>query len=222
MVPQANGDNAEQVPIVCVVSNLQWFLAKSSPSAPSLLNGGNMQDKSVLRKAMLARRQAIAEDERRRHEMSIIERILGLHCFCDASSMALYMPIRGEVNLLSLWQPDQKKILFPKVTGEHLEFSSAASKSDFVEGAYGILEPVSNSSMEQSDIDLIFVPGVAFDRYGHRLGYGKGYYDRLMERCPDATYIGVCLDEFCIDELPVDPWDACVDFVVTQAGIYKR
>ena len=181
-----------------------------------------MQDKSQLRKAMLARRQAIAEDELKRHEPAIIKRILALPCYGNASSMALYMPIRGEVSLLSLWQPEQRKILFPKVSGDNLVFSSAASVKDFRQGAYGILEPVSHRNMELSEIDLIFVPGVAFDRYGHRLGYGKGYYDRLIEKCPDVTFIGVCLDEFCLEKLPVDPWDAQVDFVVTQAGIYKR
>lgn len=181
-----------------------------------------MQDKSILRKAILARRQAVAEDERKRHERSIIRHILAWPCYGDAESLALYMPVRSEVSLLALWQPDQRRIFFPKVSGEHLVFSSAESKEDFVEGAYGIPEPISDRNTESSGIDLIFVPGVAFDRYGHRLGYGKGYYDRLIERCPDTTFIGVCLDEFCIEKLPVDPWDAKVDFVVTQAGIYKR
>jgi 5-formyltetrahydrofolate cyclo-ligase len=181
-----------------------------------------MQDKSQLRNAMLARRQAIAEDELKRHEPAIIRHILALPCYGNASSVALYMPIRGEVSLFCLWRPDQKKILFPKVSGDNLAFSSAASEKDFQQGAYGIPEPVSHRNMEPSEIDLIFVPGVAFDRYGHRLGYGKGYYDRLIGSCPDTTFIGVCLDEFRVEKLSVDPWDAVVDFVVTQAGIYKR
>ena len=181
-----------------------------------------MQDKSQLRKAMLARRQAIAEDELKRHEPAIIEHIQALPCYCNASSMALYMPIRREVSLLSLWQPEKRKILFPKVSGDNLVFSSAVTEKDFRQGAYGIPEPVSHGNIEISEIDLIFVPGVAFDRYGHRLGYGKGYYDRLIVKCPGTTFIGVCLEEFYLEDLPVDPWDACVDFVVTQAGIYKR
>ncbi|HVN70819.1 MAG TPA: 5-formyltetrahydrofolate cyclo-ligase, partial [Desulfomonilia bacterium] len=105
---------------------------------------------------------------------------------------------------------------------DSLAFSSAESENDFIEGAYGIPEPVSRSNREISEINVIFVPGVAFDRYGHRLGYGKGYYDRLVDKYPDITFIGVCLDEFCIERLPADPWDAQVDFVITQAGIYKR
>ncbi|HVN70480.1 MAG TPA: 5-formyltetrahydrofolate cyclo-ligase, partial [Desulfomonilia bacterium] len=64
-----------------------------------------MKSKSELRRAMLARRQAVAEDERERHEKTIIERIRSLPCYVEASSIALYMPIRAEVSLLSLWLP---------------------------------------------------------------------------------------------------------------------
>lgn len=185
------------------------------------LNRGNMQSKSEIRKAMLARRQAIAEGERIRHERAIIEHIQALPCFAKAASMALYMPVKGEVSLLSLWRPGERLILFPKVSNEILVFSSAVSKEDFRQGAYGIPEPISSRNMEISEIDVIFVPGIAFDPYGHRLGYGKGYYDRLIGKHPDVTFIGVCSDEFCIERLPVDPWDTRVDFVVSQAGIYK-
>ena len=73
-----------------------------------------MHDKSQLRKAMLARRQAIAEDELKRHEPAIIKHILALPCYGNASSMALYMPIRGEVSLLSLWRPEQRNDPLPK------------------------------------------------------------------------------------------------------------
>lgn len=70
-------------------------------------------------------------------------------------------------------------------------------------------------------IDLIIVPGLVFDRDGHRLGYGKGYYDRLINTNPGVATLGVCFDEFFIERLPVDPWDAKVNLVVTQTGIYR-
>jgi 5-formyltetrahydrofolate cyclo-ligase len=180
-----------------------------------------MYSKSELRKVMLAKRPSIPEAVRTRHEDVILEHILSLPSFRRAGSIALYMPVRGEVGLLSLWRPEEKKILFPKVTGDDLVFSPAASEKDFAKGAYGIPEPLSGKTVEASEIDIIFVPGIAFDRYCHRLGYGKGYYDRLIKKYSQTIFIGVCLDEFCIERLPVDPWDARVDFVVTQAGIYK-
>ena len=157
-----------------------------------------------------------------RCEGLIIERIRSLKSFIEASTIALYMPVRSEVDLLSLWRPEDKRVVFPKVLGGNIAFSSAASREDFSRGAYGILEPTSLHNVEVGDIDLIFVPGIAFDRYGHRLGYGKGYYDRLIRNNPGTLFMGVCLDEFRIEKLPVDPWDARVGFVVTQAGIYKE
>lgn len=181
-----------------------------------------MQSKSELRRHMLARRLALAEDVRIRHHGVIIERIRSLECFARAATIALYMPIRGEVDLLPLWRPEEKRVVFPKVLDDVIVFSSAATSEECSRGTYGILEPVSTVCVEACEIDLIFVPGVAFDRYGHRLGYGKGYYDRLITGSPGVLFIGVCLDEFCMDRLPVDPWDARVDFVVTQAGIYKE
>jgi 5-formyltetrahydrofolate cyclo-ligase len=72
-----------------------------------------------------------------------------------------------------------------------------------------------------TNIDLILVPGLVFDRYGYRVGYGKGYYDRLIETHPNVITIGVCLDEFFIERLPSEPWDARVNFVATQLGIFK-
>lgn len=182
----------------------------------------DMQSKAALRRHMLAQRQGVPERERIRHEGVIIERIRSLACYTKASTIALYMPIRGEVDLLPLWRPEDKQILFPKVLGGTIAFSSAATREDFTRGSYGILEPTSDRNVEVCEIDLILVPGVAFDRYGHRLGYGKGYYDRLIMGNPGPLFIGVCLDEFCIHKLPVDPWDARVSFVVTQAGIYKE
>lgn len=181
-----------------------------------------MQSKSELRRRLLARRQGITEEVRSGLEGTIIERIRARADYTHASTISLYMPIRGEVDLLPLWRPADKRILFPKVLGDTIAFSSAATREDFTRGTYGILEPTSLHNVEVREIDLIFVPGIAFDRYGHRLGYGKGYYDRLIRGNPDTLFIGVCLDEFLVEKLPVDPWDACVRFVVTQAGIYKE
>jgi len=181
-----------------------------------------MQNKSDLRRNMLARRQDIAEVDRMRHEGVIIEHIRLLKSFAEASTIALYMPVRGEVDLLPLWKPEERRFVFPKVLGDVIAFSSAATRQDFSRGTYGILEPTSRQYVEVGDIDLVFVPGIAFDRYGHRLGYGKGFYDRLITNNPGTLFMGVCLDEFRIEKLPVDPWDARVGFVVTQAGIYKE
>jgi len=190
-------------------------------SSLALLIREKMHSKSELRKVVMAKRQSIPGAQRNRYEDSILVQIRSLPSFDKADSIALYMPVRGEMSLLSLWQPGQKRVLFPRVAGNDLVFSPAASPEDFIQGMYGIPEPITEATVNVNRIDVVFVPGLVFDRYGHRLGYGKGYYDRLIRSHPDVLFIGVCPDEFCIDELPVDPWDARVDLVVTQTRVFK-
>ncbi len=168
---------------------------------------------------MLARRQSIPEARKKALEDSIVACIRSLPPFLEADSVALYMPIKGEVDLLPLWQSGKKRFYFPRVVGGELAFSPAVATGEFVRGVYGIPEPISESTEEIRNIDVVFVPGLVFDRKGNRLGYGKGYYDRLIRNNPGMMTIGVCFDEFCTDELPVDPWDAQVELVVTQSRV---
>jgi 5-formyltetrahydrofolate cyclo-ligase len=180
-----------------------------------------MHSKSELRKVMLTRRQSIPEAQRKGLEGSILDRIRTLPSYQKADSIALYMPIKGEVDMLPLWQPGKKRIFFPRVTGGDLIFSPASSSGDLVRGVYGIPEPISDVTVDIHEIDVVFVPGVVFDWNGNRLGYGKGYYDKLIRSNPGIVTIGVCFDEFCIEELPVDPWDARVELVITQTRLLK-
>lgn len=182
---------------------------------------GEMQSKSTIRKIVLEQRQAIDQEEKIRAEARIVEHIRTLPQYQEAKVVALYYPIRGEVNLLSLWHEDGKLTLFPKVEGQRLAFYPAGAPDDLASGCFGIPEPSAGAEVLVSIIDLIFVPGMCFDFSGHRLGYGKGYYDRLIQANPDVLTAGVCFDQHFVERLPVDPWDANVDCVVTQTGLFK-
>lgn len=169
---------------------------------------------------MLARRQAIPQEVKREYENSIIDHIVSMPHYQRAEVITLYMPIRGEADLLHMWQSSGKVVLFPKVCGNGLAFHPAQCEKDFTQGCFGIPEPVCDDAFDMNKIDLIIVPGVVFDRSGHRLGYGKGFFDRLIHENPDVMTLGVCFDEFFVDRLPVDPWDASVNLVVTQTGVF--
>ncbi|MBN2297132.1 MAG: 5-formyltetrahydrofolate cyclo-ligase [Deltaproteobacteria bacterium] len=180
-----------------------------------------METKATIRTAMLARRQAMALNEKKQFEGLIINHIAKLSLFQKASVVSFYMPIRGEVDLLPLWHRYKKTVLFPKVCGNMLAFYPAQDKKDLERGCFGILEPSCTDAYNVCEIDLIIVPGIVFDHVGYRLGYGKGYYDRLINNNPGVTTLGVCFDEFYVERLPVDPWDANVNLVVTQTGVYR-
>jgi 5-formyltetrahydrofolate cyclo-ligase len=180
-----------------------------------------MQSKQAIRKTMLAKRLAMSSEAKHARESSIINHIASLPLFQKAEVITLYMPIQGEADLLPLWRTCNKVVLFPKVCSDMLAFCPAQCMEDFEQGCYGILEPLNAEAFAMHKIDLIIVPGLVFDRDGHRLGYGKGYYDRLINTNPGVTTLGVCFDEFFIERLPVDPWDAKVNLVVTQTGIFR-
>jgi len=183
---------------------------------------GNMGSKSAIRESMLICRQNIAGEEKLRSESEIITRIRALPRYQDARTVALYVPVRGEVDLLPLLGDTGKTFLFPKVHGDDLAFYPAHGIDAFVPGRFGIPEPPDGPAFPVGGIDLLFVPGISFDRIGHRLGYGKGYYDRLMQANRHVHSIGVCFDECLVDRLPVDSWDVQVACVVTQTGVILR
>lgn len=180
-----------------------------------------MQSKSDIRKLALIRRQEIAIEEKKRFDALITDHIHNLPQYREAKVIALYYPICEEVNLLDLMHEAEKKTVFPKVKENELAFYPAENLNDFSIGCFGIPEPFRGDALDVNDIDLILVPGLSFDGRGRRLGYGKGYYDRLMHANPDVYTVGVCLDEFFVRRLPVDPWDASVDGVVTQTGFFR-
>jgi 5-formyltetrahydrofolate cyclo-ligase len=101
-----------------------------------------------------------------------------------------------------------------------------------VQGAYGILEPKMEKDREvdPAQLDIIIVPGVAFDRKGFRIGFGKGFYDRFLETYRDSLgreskqsfCIGLAFEMQIVDSLPRDAYDEKVDLVITEDNIYGK
>ena len=107
-----------------------------------------------------------------------------------------------------------KTVLLPKVLdGATMELRCYQGPQDLREGAYHIMEPTGAPFTELSRIDIALIPGLAFDAQGHRLGRGKGYYDRFLSAFKGQT-IGVCFDFQKVAEVPVDAHDVSVDRVV--------
>ena len=145
--------------------------------------------------------------------------------FRVANTVLLYHSLNDEVDTL----PDEvhthdfirkwstkKKILLPVVIGNDLELRVYTSPADLAIGAYGIEEPTGALFTDYATIDLVIVPGVAFDRDGNRLGRGKGYYDRLLPRIPSAYKVGICFPFQIVEEVPAEPFDIRMDEIITQ------
>lgn len=137
--------------------------------------------------------------------------------FGAARTVLLYHSLKDEVDthaFIRKWG-GSKLLLLPVVVGDDLELRRYTGPDDLAVGAYGIEEPVGEAFTDYASIDLVVVPGVAFDRNGNRLGRGRGYYDRLLPRIPAARKLGLCFPYQLLDEVPSEPLDVRMDEVLT-------
>ncbi len=112
----------------------------------------------------------------------------------------------------------EKRIVLPVVVGDELELRLYTGPQDLVVGSYGIAEPVGTLFTEYSSIDLVIVPGLAFDKAGRRLGRGKGYYDKLLPHIA-APKLGICFPFQLVEEVPAEAFDFRMDGVITTYSI---
>ena len=136
----------------------------------------------------------------------------------DAAVVMAYYSLPDEVNthrLLDELVEEGKTVLLPEVVDdETMVLRRYRSRADLREGAFHIMEPVGELFTDYRQIDVVLVPGVAFDAEGHRLGRGRGYYDRFLKTVGTVSKIGVCFDFQKVQEVPVGPDDVMVDRVV--------
>lgn len=147
--------------------------------------------------------------------LPVISRLKPL--LAEAQFIMVYYSLPDEVNthhLIDDLVADGKTVLLPRVSGpDTMELRRYTDHADLQEGAYHILEPVGEPFTDYASIDIIIVPGLAFDAAGHRLGRGRGYYDRFL-RTMGVRTIGVCFDFQKVEEVPVDAFDIPVDMVI--------
>lgn len=117
--------------------------------------------------------------------------------------------------LIDEWLRQGKTVLLPRVVNDtDMELRRYTGQHDLQEGAYGILEPNGELFTDDKTIDVAIVPGMAFDAEGHRLGRGKGYYDRFLARVPYLYKIGLCFSWQMVDCVPHDEHDIVMDEVI--------
>ena len=178
------------------------------------------QLKAELRKYYIDKRDRIGVKERAEKSRDIGRRLLKQDTFKNARTVGFYCAFSSEVDTREMMKAalDRgKKIFLPKINTKNKSMDFSEHNGDFAELAcnfYGILEP-QGPSQNSRTLDLIVVPGVAFDKQGWRLGYGAGYYDRFLKQVTART-IGVIFSEQLHSSLPVDKYDIPVDIVITD------
>ena len=191
---------------------------------PDVLSMLRHQAKAALRKRMRALRNSIPERARAARSQKIVERVVSSDLFRRASSIGMFWPMldRNEVDvreLDALARADGKLVAYPSLLEDAVEMTLRyAEPAELEERGHGFAEP--SESSEHARIDdqlLIMVPALAVDPTGQRVGYGKGYYDRLLVRiAPPARTIVVAYDFQIVAEVPVTEGDRPVDSIVTD------
>ena len=146
-------------------------------------------EKKRIRLAALAGRDSLTAEQRRDYSDRIVKNLTNLPCYQHADAILTYVSFRSEVDTFPLMErafADGKAVFAPKVSGKEMDFFRIYSSADLTAGYHGILEPSSEYSYDEWADDqigqciLICMPGAAFDRMRHRIGYGGGFYDRFL------------------------------------------
>jgi 5-formyltetrahydrofolate cyclo-ligase len=182
--------------------------------------------KAELRAVALQRRDALSPSLRRDYGQIILNRIIAMEQFHQARTVMAYCGFGSEIDtapLLRAVLESGKTLVLPKINrpaGVLDIYQVDDLETGLLTGVWGIREPNPATCQARTppDIDMVLVPGVAFDRKGGRIGYGKGYYDKLLAQCRHACKIAGAFEVQVFDSVPMAPHDIPVDALVTETG----
>lgn len=173
-------------------------------------------DKREIREKIKQMRRMLTEAEKESAAEEVFSTLEKTGAFLMANHILMYHSLPDELSthaFLKKWG-NRKHFYLPRVNGVNLDILPY-DESRLELGAFHIEEPSGDDTVDESEIELIIVPAVAYDRKGNRLGRGKGFYDRLLSTT-QAVKIGVGYEFQLIDEIPVEPHDVPMDMVITQ------
>ena len=184
--------------------------------------------KQELRARFKPLRRAIPAERKAEYDKAILERIRALPCYQRAACLLCYVSLPDEVDTFALIRSalaDGKMVCVPVSLEEThtVDFYEIHSPEELEPGTYGVLEPVTEKAKKIISFPrptVCLVPGLVFDKEGYRLGYGKGYYDRFLQRF-GGVKIGVCYSEMSVDLLPHGYHDRPVDWLIHEDSSTK-
>ncbi|MFI5235290.1 MAG: 5-formyltetrahydrofolate cyclo-ligase [Gemmatimonadales bacterium] len=185
-------------------------------------------DKAQIRREALARRDA--EPERAAKGGALLSRVEALPAYARARTLSVYVGVKSEVPTLPLIEralAAGKRVVVPVVAGPDLRLIRVDAVTELAPAPFGLLEPRPDvrerpeRRVQPSEVDLFLVPGVAFDRKGGRLGYGKGFYDGLLARARAGTAaVALAFECQVVPEVPMGPRDRHIPTLVTEIAVY--
>lgn len=207
-----------------------------------------METKKEIREKILSLRDAVAAEDRQVRSGKIKSQMLQLPCYRDADVILAYVSYRSEVDtsyLIEQALEDGKQVFVPKVAGEEMEFWQISGLKDLRSGYRGILEPAETisypayrirgrSTGQQASV-LMWMPGAVFDLRCSRIGYGKGFYDKYLERLYHEehenfsgnggnvlTTIALAYECQVLEQIPSEPHDYKPDYILTECRVIEK
>ena len=178
--------------------------------------------KEILRSALLNKRKAMSPDAVKQKSKKIQQELFALPIFSQTQMICFYVSFDNEVYTHDMIKEGfklGKQIVVPRCleNDNMLSMHKISSWDDLSSGAHGILEPVASqhTKVAPETLEVIIVPGVGFDRKGHRIGHGFAYYDNFLPHS-DAITIGLCFEQQIIEYLPVESHDIQMNIIITE------
>jgi 5-formyltetrahydrofolate cyclo-ligase len=184
------------------------------------------REKRRIRTSVLARRDALTDPERERAGRAIRDRVLDAPEVADATTVLAFWSFGSEVAtepLIRALVDRGVRVALPRIVDRELEARGYEPGDPVVLAPFGAAEPAEGDVIGPGELDVVLTPGVAFDREGHRVGYGGGFYDRFLPRTRgDAARIGIAFAVQVVDEpLPAGAFDLPIDALATEAELLR-
>ena len=188
-----------------------------------------MGDKSMrkqdIRKIIKRKREELNKDIKKELDSRIMNNFFDSTYINESNVIFIYVNMESEINTIDIiikLLDMGKRVAVPKVLPGNKEMVALEIKSllDLNEsGAFGILEPDMSKKDVGNEVDLIILPGLAFDKRGYRIGYGGGFYDRFLERYNSIKRVSLCYNFQIIDNIPEEDFDEAIDTIITEDKI---
>ena len=174
-------------------------------------------DKKELRQGIRERKRAMTEEEIVRRSEALGKAFVDSALYRAAETIYGYLPYNQEVRTVPMLEQalrDGKKVAVPKVVGDEMVFIYLSDLTQVEKGYAGIPEPIANDPVAHDETALVLMPGLAFDREGHRIGYGGGFYDKFLQRETKHPTLALCYEFQMMEHLETEEHDIPVDCVL--------
>lgn len=174
-------------------------------------------DKQSLRRHIREQKRAMTEEQIVARSEKLGQLFTASEAYRQAKTIYGYLPYNQEVRTVPMLEQalkDGKKVAVPKVYGEEMKFIYMDDLSKVEKGYAGIPEPIADLPIADDKTALVLMPGLAFDKKGHRIGYGGGFYDRFLAAEPDHPTLALCYEFQMQEHLETEEFDIPVDYVL--------